>query len=63
MTEFNPKLIESRINQLADLIYEGWQGDGHQIATDYAYLLSEGGNIKLLNKHIAEYKKMAKEMF
>ena len=55
--------IETLINQLATLVYDGWQGDAREIATDYAYLLTEGGDKDLLLQRIDEFKAMHEEHF
>lgn len=54
----NSEITEICIRQLAKLIYNGWQGDGREIVTDYAYLLTKGGRNELLDKHIKEFQEM-----
>jgi hypothetical protein len=55
--------IETLINQLANLVYDGWQGDAREISIDYAYLLTEGGERDLLLQRIDEFKAMHEEHF
>ncbi len=54
-------IVEEKVGTLAALIHDGWQGDVWEICTDYAYLLSKGGKVELLDKFIAEFRERLEE--
>lgn len=57
------KLVETKIRKLASLVYDGWDGNVREICTDYAYLLTKGGKLDLLDKAITEFEKELADRF